>query len=445
LKKRLKIFKILLSLSCFVYTAKAQLVINNAAALVIANGSSVTPSYLVLNNPPATPITTFGTTGGIMMESEYNITQYNIKTGTTSITVPILTYTLEQIPLAVTGISAGTETTSGSGKIRFSTKTAGTIGTARSSGWDNFNYMPSDVQDMNGYNGVTPVVDNSANVIDRFWIIDAKGYSTSPGATFSFGYVNAEAASNGGNTLSIPNLMAMAYDLGATTWGNYGPAGINTTGGSVGTVSGVSLPAGEMGNIFRSWTLVDKVNVLPIELLKFSAKCSNSKMQLAWVTATETNSNYFTIEKSFDGINFTFFANIAAAHNSTSIKTYTYTDNGIIETNTYYRLSETDFNGAKKTYSIIVANNCNDDSLNENINIFSFNQNVYININSLSNQSINVNIYDATGRLIYGDKLAVQTGTNSLTLNPQLASGVYLVEVTTATKVLTQKVPLINN
>lgn len=49
---------------------------------------------------------------------------------------------------------------------------------------------------------------------------------------------------------------------------------------------------------------VDCSTALPIELLSFNAIINNDKVDLKWVTASETNNDYFTVEKSKDVMTF---------------------------------------------------------------------------------------------------------------------------------------------
>jgi hypothetical protein len=426
----------------------AQVVINGAGFVNIKGGVAGSPAYLVLASPPATPIKTIGTTGGIMMETEYNITKYEIGAGTTSISVPYFSSNSGsgvQFPLNVTGISGGSTSTT-TASLQFSSTNAVSSGSsAFGAGYDNVNYMPTTVNNMNGYNPPpTFIADNSLNAIDRFWVIDALGYSTSPAVTYDFGYITAEASANGGNTANLASFLeAQAFDQGALTWGNYGPVGVNTTGATEGDVGSVSVGAGLVGNVFRTWTLVNHLSPLPVDLLNFSGVCLNKGTNITWSTATETNSNYFTLEKSTNGETFTWLANVNAVGNSNQIKDYSYFDHTESSTTTYYRLSETDRNGNTKTFNIITVNDCNE-SGKENINVFSGNGNINLSVYSLSNQSVNITVYDVTGRLIYKDDLQATQGNNNYTINPTVANGIYVVEVETNTTSLTKRVPIIN-
>lgn len=92
---------------------------------------------------------------------------------------------------------------------------------------------------------------------------------------------------------------------------------------------------------------------LPIELLDFHAKVNEAGVTLLWTTATESNNDHFTAERSKDGKDFEIIGTIKGAGNSLVKKTYsfvdTYSGNGI----SYYRLKQTDHDGKYKYFKII--------------------------------------------------------------------------------------------
>ncbi|MBK9320616.1 MAG: hypothetical protein IPM91_18695 [Bacteroidetes bacterium] len=61
---------------------------------------------------------------------------------------------------------------------------------------------------------------------------------------------------------------------------------------------------------------------MPIDLISFSGEALYNHNLLQWVTATETNNDYFTIEKSLNGTSFEIIGNIDGAGNSTTLKHY---------------------------------------------------------------------------------------------------------------------------
>jgi hypothetical protein len=100
--------------------------------------------------------------------------------------------------------------------------------------------------------------------------------------------------------------------------------------------------------------------ILPIELISFTGESYVDYNLIKWVTASEINNDYFTIERSLDGINFIILNNVDGAGTSTSIRNYSLSDyqpNDI----TYYRLRQTDFNGDNKTSEIIAVTRMSND------------------------------------------------------------------------------------
>lgn len=101
---------------------------------------------------------------------------------------------------------------------------------------------------------------------------------------------------------------------------------------------------------------------LPIELSSFSAKQQNAAIVLGWTTNSETNNDYFTIEHSVDGLNFTKISFLNGAGNSNKIIKYSFKDNNPDNNINYYRLKQTDFDG-NYSYSKILAINFNKNQL----------------------------------------------------------------------------------
>lgn len=88
------------------------------------------------------------------------------------------------------------------------------------------------------------------------------------------------------------------------------------------------------------------VGPLPIELLSFDARIANeTKIELSWQTATETNNDFFTIERSSNGVSFEIVVTVDGSGNSTELRSYSGMDNNPLEGTSYYRLKQTDFDG----------------------------------------------------------------------------------------------------
>lgn len=103
-------------------------------------------------------------------------------------------------------------------------------------------------------------------------------------------------------------------------------------------------------NTIYRWTPV----AAPVELLSFTGNNLGEKNLLEWATASESNNDYFTIEKSQDGISYSELIRIKGAGNSSTNKNYSAIDSEPYPNLTYYRLKQTDFNG-DFTYSSVIS------------------------------------------------------------------------------------------
>jgi len=128
-----------------------------------------------------------------------------------------------------------------------------------------------------------------------------------------------------------------------------------------GWVPGIQVTAGEVYLVYISnwsqsntafdltWTLGGGASldciVLPIELLRFDAELNGDQVDLRWSTASESNSNYFGIERSSDGSEFEAIGTVQAAGNSYQTIDYTFTDHSPHKGLNYYRLHQVDNDG----------------------------------------------------------------------------------------------------
>ncbi len=183
-----------------------------------------------------------------------------------------------------------------------------------------------------------------------------------------------------------------------------------------------------------SWQLSNGASLdctpLPIELLNFTVQKKGKNNYLEWSTATEINNDYFTIEKSIDGFNFSEYTTVKGAGTSTILKNYSLFDyspnNGI----TYYRLKQTDFDG-KSTYSEIksVLNNI-EETYVSNVHPNPTNDNINFDFYSPVKGIANIEIYDYTGRLVNVEAISIEEGKTTLQAKLEnFSKGVYSLKV----------------
>ncbi len=212
--------------------------------------------------------------------------------------------------------------------------TAGDIGTfsvsTYSTAADNtpFPVTPDSVRHLTNLN---TGLDNSANVVDRFWYLDKDGPSGTVSMTFE--YWQGERPQNG-----ELNLRAQRYDAATNNWQDTISGQSNDPNANTVTVPGVDT--------FSVWTLALGANPLPIELVSFEVSKLDSKSMINWSTASEGGTDYFVIERSADKVNFSEIGRVEAQGYSYQEKDYVFVDGDPILGQNYYRLKSVDFDGS---------------------------------------------------------------------------------------------------
>ncbi len=97
---------------------------------------------------------------------------------------------------------------------------------------------------------------------------------------------------------------------------------------------------------------------LPVTLVSFSGKKSlNGFNELEWVTTSETNNDYFEIQKSTDAQTFAAIGNVKGVGDSRETNRYHFTDESPGAQTTYYRLNQVDYDGTATLSRIVAVQN----------------------------------------------------------------------------------------
>ncbi len=125
--------------------------------------------------------------------------------------------------------------------------------------------------------------------------------------------------------------------------------------------SGNSIKSDNRITSFSPFTFgsINGINPLPVEFLSFSGTSQKNGNLLKWQTATEHNNDYFSVEKSKDGKEWSACGQVAGNGDSFTTLSYSYLDQQAAYGVTYYRLKQVDFNGEYDYSSIISVNNSN--------------------------------------------------------------------------------------
>jgi hypothetical protein len=179
-------------------------------------------------------------------------------------------------------------------------------------------------------------------------------------------------------------------------------------------------------------------SVLPLNMLEFTARKTNSGVQLQWITEAETGTSRFEIERSSDGTNFNKIGE-KASKNISSGNTYTFLDEAPLLVN-HYRLKIMDEDG-KYSYSKIVVVNQTAAFVSK-IHPNPFIQSFVINTSLPSAQPLKVQLLDMNGSLIRYKSVNGLAGENRIEFNDlgNLQAGMYMVRLIRLDSVVEQKI-----
>ncbi|MGH1437393.1 MAG: T9SS type A sorting domain-containing protein [Lewinella sp.] len=85
---------------------------------------------------------------------------------------------------------------------------------------------------------------------------------------------------------------------------------------------------------------------LPVEFTSFTAQTDRAGVLLKWQTAKEENNDYFQIEHSIDGRNFSTLGKVEGNGTTNNFSNYTFLDEKPAAGINYYRLKQVDYDGA---------------------------------------------------------------------------------------------------
>lgn len=175
--------------------------------------------------------------------------------------------------------------------------------------------------------------------------------------------------------------------------------------------------------------------ILPVTVLSFTGHNKGDKNILEWITATETNNDYFDIERSADGNNFEAIGKTQGTGNSAVQQSYSFTDEHPAARVNYYRLKQIDYDG-KFTYSNTVSVTM-DQFNNLTTSIYPNPANTILNYELFSKGegTVNVQVIDVLGTVSMKEDLKTIKGMNTQKLNvSNLAPGIYFLKIINGTE-----------
>lgn len=190
------------------------------------------------------------------------------------------------------------------------------------------------------------------------------------------------------------------------------------------------------GNATTATTYVTNIT-LPITLSSFSGSLKNNAVSLQWNTSNELNANGFEIEKK-EGNNWKSLGFVSALNNANG-STYTFNDVNLATTNVY-RIKTISKLGDFK-YSQIVVINGRSITTTQVYPTLIKGGNINIRTNELVEGKANVRVLDIAGKIVKQTSLNIAKGDVTQTFAlPNLQSGMYIVEVKTASNTTNVKI-----
>ncbi|HSH65115.1 MAG TPA: T9SS type A sorting domain-containing protein, partial [Bacteroidia bacterium] len=219
----------------------------------------------------------------------------------------------------------------------------------------------------------------------------------------------------------------------------------NNVGGTGSAVTNGSITSSSF-TTFSKFTLANAAggtNPLPVELVSFTATPENDQVNLDWITMSELNNDYFTVEKSTDGNSFTEIARITGAGNSKLETNYHTVDSKPVKGLNYYRLKQTDFDG-EFAYSTIITVNLGSNaelSINAYPNPAIY-KDIYVNVNGTEGEQVKIALKDVFGKEYYGETIVLDGATKQLIINKEerMPPGIYFIVATSNSQMYTYRI-----
>ncbi|QGW29865.1 T9SS type A sorting domain-containing protein [Phnomibacter ginsenosidimutans] len=170
--------------------------------------------------------------------------------------------------------------------------------------------------------------------------------------------------------------------------------------------------------------------VLPIKLLRFKAASFGQQVLLNWATADIDRLQYFVIERSTNGVD---FSPVEKVNPNSFVSKYQYQLTDLPQSNAdrlWYRLKMVHLNN-EITYSAIEMVGWKKTAISLNIQPNPAKDMIQLNWSGVKqNQKVKLSISNATGNVIHTETITIQNGpTQQLRLPAHMAAGLYFVQV----------------
>ncbi|OWY25299.1 T9SS C-terminal target domain-containing protein [Sphingobacteriales bacterium UPWRP_1] len=174
-------------------------------------------------------------------------------------------------------------------------------------------------------------------------------------------------------------------------------------------------------------------NTLPVQLISFTGQALPQGNLLQWQVATETNCAFYTLQQvSALGSTFTQLARISAAGNTSAAQQYEWLHMPAPQGKTYYRLTQTDFDGTETALGTIALQRKAGSAAPEIQTILPVpaQNEIWVTFNLFEAQPVTLALYDIAGRIVLTQTIAATAGSNHTGIPvANLAPGMYLLHL----------------
>lgn len=170
--------------------------------------------------------------------------------------------------------------------------------------------------------------------------------------------------------------------------------------------------------------------ILPIVLLYFEGFSENNRVVLEWASQIEKNNDYYTVERSLDGVTYEEVCKVDGAGNSDELLVYSCEDYSSSFGNILYRLTQTDHDGQSETFKDILIEHL---SAEVDVTIFPTlarqSESIFLKGGWGLAENVELRIYDLEGATF--ENVRYQLGSDHIEIaTDQLAAGNYVIKGT---------------
>ncbi|MFN3556063.1 MAG: LamG-like jellyroll fold domain-containing protein [Bacteroidales bacterium] len=274
----------------------------------------------------------------------------------------------------------------------------------------------------------------------EYWSLESVGAKSTPNGRIRLYFEDSEFSG-----VTHPQfLLVSRFDTNVNKWIDQGYSESSQTSATSGWVQS-NLITGTGLFTFGSDQNSQQNNPLPVELLSFSATVEGKAVRVQWITASELNNDFFTVERSSDGVVFEPIGFVAGSGTTSERRHYSLVDEQPLTGISYYRLRQTDFDGTSVVSAMVAVQIRQDVQALMQVfpNPVREGRVVVLLSTSDAHQEVWITLHDLHGRQLRADKLLTDDQgriEHSVGNLQGLPSGIYLLVVQNRFMRLTERI-----